>query len=99
MRAKGTKGRRRRRRRRHRRRRLPVAFAPTLPIPSTPCSFPADLKQLFSLVPVLIAVTGRVMAPRPYRSEFSDTDAAIVEVGWQCHQLHAAVHWLHVAWR
>lgn len=45
---------------------------------------PADLKQLWALVPVLIAVTGRVLAPKPYRCEMSDSEAAIVEVGFGC---------------
>ena len=33
----------------------------------------ADLKQLWALVPILIAVTGRVLAPKPYACEMSET--------------------------
>ncbi|PRW33003.1 tryptophan synthase beta chain 1 isoform A [Chlorella sorokiniana] len=40
----------------------------------------AELKQLWALVPILVAVTGRVLSPKPYRCEMSDTDAAIVEM-------------------
>lgn len=34
-------------------------------------------------MPILIAVTGRVLAPKPYRCEMSDSEAAIVEVGFR----------------
>ena len=36
-------------------------------------------------MPILIAVTGRVLAPKPYRCEMSENEAAIVEVraGWR----------------
>lgn len=34
-------------------------------------------------MPVIVAVTGRVLAPKPYRCEMSDTDAAIIEVRLQ----------------
>lgn len=40
-----------------------------------------EMKQLWALVPILIAVTGRVLAPKPYRCEMSENEAAIVEVG------------------
>lgn len=40
----------------------------------------AELKHLFALVPLLVAVTGRVLAPSPLKCEMSDTEAAIVEV-------------------
>ncbi|KAL4422883.1 hypothetical protein ABPG75_009080 [Micractinium tetrahymenae] len=39
----------------------------------------SDLKQLWALVPILVAVTGRVLAPKPYACEMSETEAAIVE--------------------
>lgn len=56
-----------------------TAVSPTREPSSTPVVL-ADLKQLWALVPVLIAVTGRVLAPKPYACEMSETEAAIVEV-------------------
>lgn len=40
----------------------------------------AELKHLFALVPLLVAVTGRVLAPSPLKCEMSDAEAAIVEL-------------------
>jgi hypothetical protein len=43
-----------------------------------------ELKQLLALVPLIVAVTGRVMAPKPCRCEMSECEAAIVQVGRGC---------------
>lgn len=48
-----------------------------------------ELKHLLNLVPVIIAVTGRVWAPKPVKCNLSDGEGAIVEVRpaftpWKC---------------
>ena len=47
---------------------------------ATPLANLSELKQLLSLVPLVVAVTGRVRAAHPLKGDLSGTEAAIVQV-------------------